>query len=98
MCKGKGGYSDISPGSEVTVKNATGQVVATGALTRGTVGASLPTTFAGQPVKLIVSCAMTFEVPKVPDGLPSYSVTVTHRGTQVIPKDQAHGEVRLTLG
>ena len=41
---------------------------------------------------------MTFEVPKVPDGLPSYSVTVTHRGTQVIPKDQAHDVVRLTLG
>ena len=39
-----------------------------------------------------------FEVPKVPDGLPSYSVTVTHRGTQVIPKDQAHDVVRLTLG
>jgi hypothetical protein len=41
---------------------------------------------------------MTFEVPKVPDGLPSYSVTVTHRGTRVIPEDQAHDVVRLTLG
>jgi hypothetical protein len=98
LCSGKGGYSDLTAGSAVTVQNPTGKVVATGALATGTVAASLPTTFAGQPITLIVSCALSFEVRDVPDGLSSYSVTVTHRGTQVIPNGQGHGFVRLTIG
>jgi hypothetical protein len=89
-CSGKGGYSDLTAGSEVTVKNTTGQVVATGALATGTLDGSTSTTTFG--------CALTFEVRDVPDGLSSYSLTVTHRGTQVFPNDQAHGFVRLTIG
>jgi hypothetical protein len=41
---------------------------------------------------------LSFEVPYVPDGPSSYSVTVTHRGTRVIPNIEAHGFVRLTIG
>ena len=70
--------------------------MATGSLTYG-VATTIPATYAWQ-LDRVISCSMSFEVPNVPDGLSSYSVTVTHRGTQVIPKDQAHGEARLTLG
>jgi hypothetical protein len=89
-CIGRGGYSDLTAGSEVTVKNTTGQVVATGALATGTLDGSTSTATFG--------CALTFEVRDVPDGLSSYSLTVTHRGTQVFPNGQAHGFVRLTIG
>lgn len=87
-CEGAGGYSDITPGTAVTVANAQGQVVATGALGTGVMSSDDD----------LSACSLSFSVPGVPDGLSSYSLTISHRGTQVIPSAEAHSGVALTLG
>ena len=87
-CEGAGGYSDITPGTAVTVANAQGQVIATGALGTGVMASG-----GG-----IGACSLSFSVPNVPDGLPTYSLTISHRGTQVIPSAEAHSGVALSLG
>jgi hypothetical protein len=84
-CQGTGGYSDLSPGTAVIVADPTGRVVATGALANGVdLGAG--------------SCMLPFSVPGVPGGLASYSVTVSHRGTQVVGPGEAHSGVLLSIG
>lgn len=87
-CQGSGGYSDITPGTAVTVANAQGQVIATGALGTGAMASG----------NGLTACSLPFSVPGVPDGLPTYSLTISHRGTQVIPSSEAHSGVALTLG
>lgn len=87
-CQGTGGYSDITPGTAVTVANAQGQVIATGALGSGVMASS------GE----LDACSLSFTVPDVPDGLPSYSITISHRGPQVVPSTEAHSGVALSLG
>ena len=64
-CQGKGGYSDISPGAQVTLKNGAGAILATTQLGTGT-GANL-------------SCDFKFAFANVPE-VPFYSVEIARRG------------------
>jgi hypothetical protein len=82
-CAGTGGFSDINAGVAVTVGDSTGRTVAIGSLGDGT--ASL-------------GCELPWSVPDVPAGLSEYTVTISHRGTQVVQGDQATLPVTLTLG
>jgi len=41
---------------------------------------------------------MTFSVRGVPRGLPSYSVTISHRGTEVYTPEAAQAGVALEIG
>lgn len=84
QCVGTGGYSDISPGVAVTVGDSTGKTLAIGSIT---LGESAP----GQ-------CLFVWAVKGVPFGLSEYTVTISHRGTQVLTQDQAQQPVDLTLG
>lgn len=98
-CQGAGGYSDITPGTAVIVQDATGHTVGTGALQ---VGYPATTTindpgFGDKPLAYVYACSLSFLVPDVPDGLSSYSVTVSHRGTQVVRGASVHDDVDLVL-
>lgn len=66
LCKGSGGYSDISTGQQVVVKDKSGTILATGKL-----GIGNATSFE--------TCDFTFEVKNV-SGADFYTVEVTHRG------------------
>lgn len=88
-CQGEGSYSDLTPGAAVTVADPQGHIVGTGTLQVGA-GQEQPTGFN--------NCVMPFSVPHVPDGLSSYSVTISHRGTQVESPAAAHGSIDLSIG
>jgi len=90
-CQGTGPYSDLSAGTAVVVADPQGRTVATGALETGIIDPA-------QGAYASPSCVMGFSVPDVPDGLSSYSVTVSHRGTQVVPPSEAHAGMALTIG
>jgi len=81
-CTAGDGFSDISPGTAVTVGDDAGATLAVGQLQAGQITGG--------------GCAFGFDV-KVPAGRTSYTVTVSHRGTQVFSPDQI-GEADMTLG
>ena len=66
-CQGAGGYSDISPGTEVLVENGSGTVLTTTNLGVGT--GSPPT-----------ECEFTFSFTVMDGSESGYSVTISHRG------------------
>lgn len=66
-CEGAGGYSDISDGTEVVVKDSTGAVLTTTQLGRGT----------GSPP---VDCEFKFSFTVMDGSAGAYSVTVSRRG------------------
>lgn len=84
-CAGTGGFSDLTPGAAVLVQDSAGQTLATGSLA------------AGKRDPSSGACLMPFSVPGVQDGLSSYSVTISHRGTQVFTSANAHSGVVLTI-
>lgn len=80
------GYSDLVPGAGVTVKNESGEIIATGALTAGT--------------WIKRACKMGLDVPDVPVAK-FYEVEVTRRGAQRFSRQQLVDDafiVDLTLG
>jgi hypothetical protein len=76
-CSGTGGYSDLTAGGAVTVKNESGTVIATGSLDQGVSDATYPT----------VVCHFSFTISNLPDAK-FYSIEVTHRGTLTYSRDQ----------
>jgi hypothetical protein len=64
-CEGSGGYSDIGPGTTVTVKNGSGTILAQTTLGQGVGGYTL--------------CTFSFSV-RLTEGEDTYSVEVSHRG------------------
>jgi len=84
-CEGDGGYSDIQAGTSVTVSDATGRVIATGALSGGMATSSSV-------------CAFTFTVPDVPAGEDFYRLEVSHRGTLTYDADELAAGPMVTLG
>jgi len=86
-CQGTGGYSDLAAGTAVVVTDSEGQQVAVGAMQTGKLDAGNRNW-----------CVMTFSVPSVPRGLPSYSVTISHRGTEVYTPEEAQRGVALEIG
>ncbi|MEV6871519.1 hypothetical protein [Amycolatopsis sp. NPDC051128] len=85
-CYGTGVYADISAGTAVVITDPEGQQVGVGALQYG----QLPNGNSN-------TCVMPFSVPGVPRGLPSYSITISHRGTQVETPQVAQTGVALGL-
>lgn len=84
-CATYGGYSDIAPGADVTVRDAEGTVVASGALQSGRMSGA--------------GCRFPFAIADVPGGSAFYQVEVTHRGLVTFTADElAAGGAQLTLG
>ena len=89
-CSGTGGYSDLTAGGAVTVKNESGTVIATGSLDQGVSDATYPT----------VVCHFAFTISNVPDAK-FYSIEVTHRGALTYSQDQLNSndwKVDATIG
>lgn len=85
-CAGAGGYSDISAGTQVVIKDSSGASIATGELGEGS-GATDS------------ACVFSFKIKGVPASGKSdvYSVEVSHRGDVSFKKADA-GFVALSLG
>jgi hypothetical protein len=80
------GYGDIGPGTGVTVKNETGEIIATGSVARGRWVAR--------------ACRLTFETDDVPEAR-FYEVEVGRRGAQRYSRAQLEDqnfEVDLVIG
>lgn len=84
-CRGEGGYSDIAGGTQVTVSDDTGTVIAVGALAPGWGS--------------VHSCILPFTVHDVPAGHEFYQVEVSHRGKIKFREEEAkNGLPTLSLG
>jgi hypothetical protein len=83
-CQGSGGYSDIVPGTEVTVTNGSGKLLAQTTLGPGSGTDS--------------SCVFSFSV-RLTEGEDQYGVSVSHRGTVTFTFSQLDTVgIALTLG
>ncbi|MGV9245951.1 hypothetical protein [Streptomyces sp. NPDC003710] len=78
-CAGTRGYDDIRDGTSVTVYNAAGSVVGTGALSNSKYGEDT------------YNCTFDVTVNDVPKGEKFYKVEVSHRGTLQLTADEAEG-------
>jgi hypothetical protein len=90
-CIGDGGYSDIGPAAQVTVRNGSGDILGVGSLGSGT-----PT--AGAPK---ARCTYRATVAEVPAGEGFYAVEIASRGeiTQSEAELKANGgKFELSLG
>jgi hypothetical protein len=81
-CYGTSGYGDIAKGAQVTVYDAHGTVIGSGALGDGTVQST--------------DCVFAFSVPAV-SKTNFYQVEVSHRGKITVTPAEV-GSVSLTLG
>lgn len=90
-CTGTGGYADIRYGAQVRVTDATGAVVALGALSAGEPHDRFP------EVPKADQCRFRFEVSGVPESGNLYGVEVAHRGIVSFARTDATN-VQLTLG
>ncbi|WP_351232189.1 hypothetical protein [Streptomyces sp. NPDC002133] len=84
-CTGDDGYDDLDVGTEVTISDASGTVVAADSLTTGEVVGT--------------SCLFKFTVHGIPAGSKLYRVEVSHRGD--LTKTEAElrkGDIAFTLG
>lgn len=82
-CAGDSGYSDVTKGANVVIRNAKGDRVGLGELTEGK--------GAGE------SCVFRFTVHDVDDSGKLFSVEVGHRGEATFKRSEAES-VALTLG
>jgi hypothetical protein len=85
-CFGTGGYNDLAAGAQVTIRDETGKVLATGHLDEG-------------KTKSASECDFAFNLD-VPDAK-FYQVEVSHRGQVTYSADdleKAGWRVQLTLG
>ncbi|MEO3759783.1 hypothetical protein ABGB19_16035 [Mycobacterium sp. B14F4] len=83
-CRGTGGYSDIGPGTAVTVSDEDGTLLAKGALGAG---------YGEQGW-----CSWSFRVTDVPGGKKFYKVEASHRGEVNFTESEAREGVQLQLG
>ncbi|WP_234338298.1 hypothetical protein [Streptomyces sp. NRRL F-5727] len=74
-CEGSEGFDDIAEGAAVTVYDAAGTVIATGAL--------------GESTRAGTACSFEVIVPDVPAGEGFHKVEITHRGTLQISEPEA---------
>jgi hypothetical protein len=86
-CEGMNAYADIKPGTQVTVTDPAGAVVAVGILDGGRmIGVGMTRT-----------CRFTFRITNVPSGKGFYGVEVAHRGRVQFPESEL-GSVILSIG
>lgn len=88
-CTAGDGYSDISAGTAVTIGDQSGATIAVGQLQTGRAK--------GDDASYTDGCVFAFDV-RAPGGRTEYTVTVSHRGTQVFTAEQAAAGIALSLG
>ncbi len=85
-CVTAGGFTDIQPGAQVVVTDATSKTLAIGSLDFG------------KPSADNRSCEWAFVVKDVPAGHDFYGVEVAKRGRLQYPADRLAAPLALTLG
>lgn len=94
VCRGDDGYDDIAEGTQVTVYDAAGAVLAA-----GTLGVGDPQIDNSQSDGGDSPCALPITVHDVPGGHDMYQVEVSHRGKIAFSAADAQaGRVEITLG
>ncbi|WP_182345768.1 hypothetical protein [Tomitella gaofuii] len=83
-CVGDDGYDDLDANSGVSVRDASGTLIAKGAMT----GSS----------KAGGYCVLSFLVPDVPTGNNYYLLELSHRGELSFTEDEAQEPISLSLG
>lgn len=84
QCEGSGGYSDIRVGTQVRISDATGKILAIGAL-------DWASHHPGE-------CVFTFTVRGVPSGEDFYQIEVSHRGLLTYSETEMRDDLALSLG
>lgn len=104
-CVTDGGYSDISVGTQVTVKDAAGKVLALGSLGAGrttdnkqAMGAWNEQTSSFESVVKASTCTFYFSVENVLEGESIYSIEVAHRGELRYNRADLGTSLALNLG
>lgn len=92
-CSAFGGYDDLRAGTSVTVYDAAGKVVGTGALQAG----HLPVGDDGND-RYSAQCAFDWEVSNVPRVTTFYQIEIGRRGKIVASAAEATGSLDSTLG
>lgn len=77
-CAGRGGYNDIKEGLPVTLENGSGEVLAAGELSKGTVDPNAPS-----------ACTYSFDLADVPEDESFYVLQMSHRG----PITKSHSDL-----
>ena len=96
-CHGRRGFSDIVAGAAVIITDSKWQTLGTGSLDEGQkIYADTPAILGG-PTRFVASCKMAFRVHDLPPGRGQYSVTISHRGTQVVDESQARSAAGVQL-
>jgi hypothetical protein len=83
-CYGEDGFDDLQTGTQVVIRDASGDTVAIGELGIGTI----PQKF--RMGSLTIACSWTFAVEDVPSGSTAYSVEVSHRGEVAFKESEAN--------
>ncbi|PXY20327.1 hypothetical protein [Prauserella endophytica] len=86
-CRGVDGYSDLTPGSTVSIANSSGEIVALGAIEVGEskTGVTEP------------GCMLHFNVHEVPAGDGPYQVAVGHRNAVPASEDELRSGALLVI-
>ena len=91
-CSGSGGYSDIAPGAQVKVSDASGAVVAIGELGNG----FARKTYEQLPPNVCQFAIVMDDIPDGGDGI--YGVEVANRGVINFKKEGSSATVQMSLG
>lgn len=83
-CRGIKGYDDIRQGAQITVTDATGAVIAIGALGAGEATGK--------------ACEFSFTINGVPSGEGFYGIEISHRGVLRYAEGDLDGPLTLSLG
>lgn len=103
-CVTDGGFSDISSGTDVTVTNESGKIVALGKLDAGhTSAVQVLPTFNPDTVKIeqvpqATKCVFGFSVARVPEGENFYSIEMGRRSALRYTRSDLASPLSLTLG
>lgn len=77
-CKGWKGFADIGGGTQVTVTDAGGKVLAIGTLDNGNATGITPSDANGLPRAEV--CTLSFKVTGITPGVGPYGIEIAHRG------------------
>jgi hypothetical protein len=100
QCTGSGGYDDIQAGTQVTVRDAGGQIIAVGSLGPGVAHDDMGTPMTSDDPIESPMCVFPILVRDVPDS-DFYAIEVSHRGELTFTRaelESLNWEVRFSLG
>ena len=90
-CTAADGYTDVSEGAQVTVKDGSGDTVGIGSLNPGVLSAKKG------DLLITANCEFSFAVQDVPEGGRFYSVEVAHSGEVIVSEAELDDPVVIHI-